>query len=340
MTLTENAISSANDVVTIKVAEGTNYNAYTANDVQISVAITPYVSVTGLGSQNPADVVFTNVGSFPDSYSVNQFTMGDGNVYLRIGTMYRTIDEITNGQITAFTISERPIKENSQPYSAFVRPDGTVANHVFIGKHCSSSSTLLDSKPNTTPVQMNVATARAAAVENGAGYQLFDWQFQKLYVDLAMCTREKVDFCDGSTPPLEHYLIDDLELPLHVDGIAAADGHWYIANDPTNYVNEPNSETTGYTEAGYTVTTSYGLSGNVKSLGYDINNPFFNYPNDLNSDALYSTYYCDICQTGSDNRHIRTIIGGSDAVNGLFSATIVAWTRNSYARLCLRFPTN
>lgn len=311
--------------ITITVAEGTNYLAYTATDVKcvVSIEVASYysASVSGLGASNPASVTFTKDTHFPTSF--DEWTDANNNVFIKIPTMYRTITATSNGQITGFTVSTAPINANSQPYSVFVGPNNNILPYVCIGVNLTTSGA--------------IANKRAAAVALGTGYQLYDWQFQKLFTDLCLVISQNVNFNDGSTTISSYLGVTGIAYTNWVDGVAGINGEWVIAYDPADYVNEPTANTSGYISVGYARPTS---NGEVKKLGYDSNNPFFNYPNETEVNADFNTYYCDGYFYAADSsKPVSTNIGQDNNGMGLWrtvSSTNWAPTTAYYGRLCYR----
>lgn len=291
-----------------------------------------YASVDGLGNEDPTTVTFTKSAGFPTSFE--EWTDADGNVFVKIPTMYRKVYSVGLGpQITAFTISTAPIDETSQPYSVFVKPNGDVMPYVCIGKYTSSDYTKLIST-DTTSLTMNIAMARTAATANGTGYQVYDWQFQKLFVDLALVISQKVDFNDGTG--VSNYIgVYRLDEATHIDGAAHSAGtDWLFCYDPSKYTNEPTSETDGYAAASYQSSSSVG---EVSKLGYDSSNPFFNFPSETVTNSSFNTYYCDICGAANLSRPIVAFVGGQAANMGLFCTfASYQWASLQHARLCYR----
>ena len=294
-------------------------------------------SVIGLGSEDVTNVLFSKDVDFPNSFE--EWTDSNSNVFIKIPTMYRTIDAIDDGQITAFTVSTAPISEDSQPYSVFVKPNGEVMPYVCIGKYTSGDDTKLVSKPRMSPLAMKPSVAREAAIVNGAGYMQFDWQFYKLLADLMLLISQKVNFQDGSSEITDYLGISDMNANMFVDGVAPfveTEGMgWAVCSDPSKYVNQPNATSDGYVVASFDPPSS---ANNISKIGYDVSIPFFNFPTSTVTDASYSTYYC--CGYNGQvttSRQIIFAVGAQSNINGIWAvAPRLTWTFSTYARLCYR----
>ena len=338
-TVTVTAIDTStdtNETVTITVAEGTNYLAYTATDVVADVAIASVAplgytaSVSGLGNEDPSTVVFTRDEDFPTSFE--EVTM-DGDTFIKIPTMYRKVDTVTDGQITAFTMATAQIDGTYEPYPCFVAPDNSILPYVLIGKYCYSSTSAASSTTSGSAT-VKIDVARSLAQARGTGYQQYDWQIQKLFVDLCLLISQTVNFNSGQG--VQNYLgVYDLAVYPWVDGWAGTGSQWVIAKDPANYVNQPTASTTGYTALSYAEPTT--SSQEVMKLGYDANNAFANFPAAVTSNSNWNTYYCDGYYYNSGSRPVRSSVGGAVANFGLwFCSATLDWTIAYFARLCYR----
>ena len=207
--------------------------------------------------------------------------------------------------------------------------------YVLIGKYCCSSTSVANSV-NANYASQSLATGRTNARALGTGYQLYDWQMQKLFVDLAMCHKKNVNFNSGQT--IQNYLgIYHLQNNIWVDGFYHNNDIWYAALNPADYVSNPNSHPpTGYTAAGYACPTAQGQC--VSKLGYDANNPFFNQPSDAVSNSSWNTYYCDGFYYSSGTHPVFAGVGYSNATCGLWCTNAgYLWTADSFGvRLCYR----
>lgn len=286
--------------------------------------------VTNLGNSSPTSQVYTKDDNFPTSFE--EVTDSLGNIFIKIPTMYRKVDTVTDGQITAFTMSTAKVDDTYVPYSVFVKPNGEIMPYVLIGKYTMSSTTIANSTAASTTSFM-IGDARALCQSRGTGYQQYDWQFQKLFVDLCLVIGQKVDFNSGTT--IKNYLgVYDLDRYIWIDGISRDETTWCIAYDPDKYVNSATSSTDGYVSAGYSAPTTSGVR--ITKLGYDENNPFFNYPNTA-SVSSYTAYYCDAYFYSGGNHSVYSNVGNTPASNGLwYCASHYGWSYAYGARLCYR----
>lgn len=287
-------------------------------------------SVSGLGNQDPSSVVFTRDADFPTSFEEVTF---NGDKFIKIPTMYRKIDNVTDGQITAFTMATAQLDGSYEPYPCFVAPDSSILPYVLIGKYCYSSTSAAGS---TTSGSANVAigTARTLAQTRGTGYQQYDWQIQKLFVDICLLVSQTVNFNSGVI--IQNYLgVYNLDQYPWVDGLATNSDTWLTANNPANYVDAPTSSTTGYTTLSYAQPTT--TSQEVMKLGYDANNAFANFPSTTVTNTSWNTYYCDGYFYSSGSHPVYSSVGFANAVGGLWHcSTSSAWTFTRPARLCYR----
>lgn len=250
------------------------------------------IVVTGQGSQSPSNVHWTIDSEF--SFDFEQVTV-DGNVFIKIPTMYRKVDTVVDGQITGFTIADAQIDSSYQPYSVFVKEDGvTVMPYVLIGKYCSSSAvgSNLNSVARKSPVTRAIGEARTYARAVGTGYQQFDWQFQKLWQDLICAKIQTININSGGRIEVDQLGIVWNKSGTWTDGLACLvnDSNWVFSYKPSQYVDSPSADTIGYQSAGYAFPTTSVVE--ISKLGYDSNNPFFNQPTATTSNISYNTYYC------------------------------------------------
>ena len=317
--------SKINGSVTIGSATGAVSIAVEGLEPATAASIT----VDGLGSENPSSVTFTEEGEFDWDFA--EVTDANNNIFIQIPTMYRKINTITDAQITSFTLSDKKIDATYEPYPCFV--DGAnVLPYVLIGKYCCSSTSVANSV-NANYATQTLQVGRTNARALGTGYQLYDWQFQKLFVDLAMCHKKNVNFNSGQT--INEYLgIAHLAYDIWVDGFYHNNETWYAALDPSDYVSNPGTHPpTGYTTIGFTAPTSNSQC--IKKLGYDANDPFFNQPSELTGATSYTVYYCDRYNYSAGSLPVYSRVGFSDARYGLWYcyATNV-WSYGFGVRLC------
>lgn len=344
----ESVVISGASVVSVDKATGTVIiGSATANVVMTVTALQPLaaaiLTVSGLGSQNPTapDVVFTEEGA-PFDWNFTTETI-NGNVFIKIPTMYRKINTIDSSgsvpQITSFSLSNQKVDNDYQPYPCFLDSDGTtVLEYVLIGKYCSSVAADTINSVDASPETQTLANGRQHAQALGTGYQLYDWQIQKLFVDLAMMKAKTVNFQDGSATISEYLGIAHMEQSVWIDGIYHNDTVWYAALNPNNYVSDPLTHPPiGYSALSYGAPTNNGY--NVKTLGYDSNNPFVNYPSEVVSNSSSNTYYCDIYSYNSGSRPVSASVGRSFAVLGLWACDgYYGWNSTSGVRLCYKPP--
>lgn len=301
-------------------------------------------TVSNLGAQNPSDVVFTKSGNFPDSFE--EVTDANGNIFVKFPTMYRKVNTVVDGQITSFTISTAKEDDSYFPYPVFVEPNGNVMPYVLIGKYIFNKDGVAEGKAQSIPVDfvteahVYIDVARTMARQVGEGYQQFDWKFKSFFTDLCMMVYETVNIYGKEIP-----------LPLGVvgcyswvDGVASYNGKWIFADNESDYVNQPTGSTQGYTVSSFNNAATSYPRGNVKSLGYDENYPFFNFPKEKIEGSSYATYYSSNIEayTDSTNRPIywrfadeRTV--KDNGYGGLWSLDVFSsWTTKYEARLCYR----
>ena len=328
-TVTGATIVSASKIsgsVTIGSATGAVSIAVVALEPASAAAIT----VDGLGSENPSSVTFTEEGEFDWDFA--EVTDANNNIFIQIPTMYRKINTIVDAQITSFTLSDKKIDATYEPYPCFV--DGAnVLPYVLIGKYCCSSTSVANSV-NATKANQTLQQGRTNARALGMGYQLYDWQLQKLFVDLAMCHKKTVDFNSGQT--ITSYLgIEHLNQDIWVDGFYHNSETWYAALDPSDYVSNPDTHPpTGYTTISFGCPTGTG-GQNIKTLGYDANSPFFNQPSEQTTAATYTTYYCDGFYYATGSHPVGSAVGFRNAYCGLWcSYANFSWSGSFGVRLC------
>ena len=291
-----------------------------------------YASVKNLGSKDPKNVEIIWWDDFDDWFR----TVEDehGNEFVCFPKMYRRIDKIQDGQITDFTMSFTKEDENFEPYSVFVRPDGSEMPYVLIGKYLSGGYDVCESKKKY-PVWQTIGNARDHARALGKGYQLYDWQFQKLFQDLALVAAETVDFQNGSETIAEYLGVHQLDWGCWVDGVAADNGKWLIASDPAYYISHPTEQSEGY-KAVYTCQDQTGV---VMTLGFNEQNPFFNYPvkTEYNNAYRSNTYYCDMYHHAYGNRPVYSDVGRAYSNSGLFYCDVdINWVSTGGVRICYR----
>lgn len=285
-------------------------------------------TVTGLGNSDPSTVTFEVDSGFPTSFK--EWTDSNGNIFVKIPTMYRKINTVSGSQITSFTIATAKVDDTYEPYPVFVEPDGTIMDYVCIGKYCMSSSATASSTTSSS-VNMTMGTARTLARAVGYGYQQYDWQFQKLFVDLALVISQKVNFQDGSSTISSYLGIHNMNETIWVDGVVKIGTTWCISYNPAKYIDRATSITDGYVVGG----DAPNANGYIMKLDYHVNHTFFGYPRKVGGSG--TTYFCDYFYYVSGGCPICTLVGYPDKSYGLwFCRAHLAWTDQRCARLCYR----
>jgi hypothetical protein len=288
-------------------------------------------SIAGLGNESPTSQVYTKDEGFPTSFE--EVTDKFGNIFIKIPTMYRKIDDVVDNQITAFTMSTVKVDDTYEPYSVFVKPDGSVMPYVLIGKYCYSSDTSANSTSSGDAL-LTIENARNYARVLGNGYQQYDWQFQKLFVDLALLISQTVNFNTGETISTFLGVYDLDKRSVWIDGVCRDLSIYRICYDPDKYINSPANNIDGYVDVDYSAPSD---AGNIKSLGYSTSNPFFNYPKTISSYNNNSIYYCDTTNYNADIHPIASYIGFNRSGFGLWECdSIHTWDSVKGSRLCYR----
>ena len=322
---TIDSVDKTTGTVVISGATG-NVTLTVVGEVPLTAAI---LTVAGLGNEAPSTVTFTTSGATFD-WNFAEETDANNNIFIKIPTMYRKVNTVIDGQITSFSISDQQADNGYEPYPCFV--DGNnVLPYVWIGKYQCSSTSVANSVNGTRATQ-TLAVGRTNAQALGTGYQLYDWQLQKLFVDLAMMKAQSVNFNSGTT--ITNYLgIEHLDKACWVDGIYHNDTTWYACNDPSKYVSSPSSSQDGYSSLSYAAPTGSGTE--IKALGYDSNNPFVNYPSLDVSNSSMNTYYCDAYYYSSGSHPVSSNVGNANASYGLwYCHANVDWSFTRGVRLC------
>ena len=335
----DSIVISGASVVSVDKATGTVViGSATANIVMTVTALAPLapaiLTVSGLGAEDPSTVTFTEEGATFD-WSFPEVTV-NGNIFIKIPTMYRKVNTVVDNQITSFSLSKQKVDNDYQPYPCFLDSDGTtVLDYVLIGKYCSSSTSVMNSV-NATAATQTLENGRTNARALSTGYQLYDWQIQKLFVDLALLKSKNVNFQDGSATISEYLGIAHLDQAVWIDGIYHNSSIWYSALNPANYVSNPSTHPpVGYSALSYGAPTDSGYE--VKALGYDSNNPFVNYPSAVVSNSNYNTYYCDGYYYDSGSCPVYSRVGYASAGRGLWNwFGSDSWSSAYGVRLCYR----
>ena len=323
-----------NNVAGMSVGTDEVASAYWGNsEVWSSAPAANMCTVANLGAQDPSTVTFTDTGSI--NYDFEEVTV-NGNVFVKIPTFYRKVETVVDNQITSFTLADAKVDNNYQPYPCFLKPNGDLMDYVLIGKYCISSTSQANSV-NATPAGLNIQNARSLARAVGTGYQLYDWQINKLLQDVFLCSIKRVDFCNASTNLSEYLKVCNLNVECLMDGFGVNNYNLYISYKPDSYVNSPTSSSTNYVTVQYLASSSGSY---VSKLGYDVNNAFFNFASEA-SGSSWSEYYCSYANMGKYASPIRFQYSGVAAhkAYGLWRVGYNGtgnWTGTYRFRLCYR----
>jgi len=285
------------------------------------VLLKDYADVINLGTRSPQNVSIRIKEDFPRVFE--EVNDEYGNIFIKIPTLYRKVtkydySQLSGGSIRDFKISTTKVDDTYEPYSVFVDADNNILPYVYIGKYASgdlyAADGLMTSKPRDTgeePALAGIDVMRSAARVNGPGYQQFDWQFQKLFVDLALILNNRgVNFQNGASEITECLGVCDLNYPVWVDGVrgmADSDSSlltWRIATTPTHYADYTDNnwykDIDAYQRPAWNsnwLNPDGFMTAEITALGYDEDFPFFNYPAKVDGSASitakYNTYYSD-----------------------------------------------
>lgn len=258
-------------------------------------------SVSNLGAQDPNTVVFnTPADSVPKPWSEVEF---NGDVFIKFPKMYKKIVTVTDNQITAFEIANAKLDDDYKLYPCFIDESGNELDYILVGKYMSKSKDTCNSVETGSVVSyQTVSIARTKARARGTGYQLMDWRIHRLWQDLIICAMKTVNTNSGSGITTDiigfEWGIDESQ---YIDGISKVASTWLYSNIPSKYIDAPTASSEGYASISeYTVPIASG-NVNVKKLGYDSTQPFFNYPSESVNNSRYNTYYCDACYFSNSN---------------------------------------
>lgn len=291
-------------------------------------------SVSNLGAQNPSTVVFnTPADSVPKPWSEVEF---NGDVFIKFPKMYKKIVTVTDNQITAFEIANKKIDDDYKLYPCFIDENGNELEYILVGKYMSKSSTTCNSVASGSAAAQTLSDGRTRARARGTGYQLMDWRIHRLWQDLLICAMKTVNTNSGSGITTDalglHWGVD----AQWMDGFGHDGSSWVYSNSPSKYIDSPTALSEGYASiSGYTAPTTNGAE--IKKLGYDSTQPFFNYPSEVIKNSSYDTYYCDGYYYSSDNRPVYAYVCLAAASYGAFyCAGHLDWSDATGVRLCYR----
>lgn len=291
-------------------------------------------SVSNLGAENPTTVVFnTPADSVPKPWSEVEF---NGDVFIKFPKMYRKIVTVTDNQITAFEIADKKLDNSYKLYPCFIDESGNELDYILVGKYMSKSSTTCNSVASGSVVSQTLSDGRTKAIARGTGYQLMDWRIHRLWQDLLICAKKTVNTNSGSGIATDalglHWGVD----AQWMDGFGHDGSSWVYSNSPSKYIDSPTAVSDGYAAiSGYTAPISSG-GREIKKLGYDSTQPFFNYPSEVIKNSSYNTYYCDDHYYSSGYSSVRVRVGDTRPYAGAFCCNGAYWSSTYGVRLCYR----
>lgn len=291
-------------------------------------------SVSNLGVQDPNTVVFnTPEDSIPKPWSEVEF---NGDVFIKFPKMYRKIVTVTDNQITAFEIANKKIDNDYKLYPCFIDESGNELDYILVGKYMSKSSDTCNSVADGNPVGQTISNGRTKARARGTGYQLMDWRIQRLWQDLLICAMKTVNTNSGSGITTDALGLYWGGFGQSIDGFCHIESSWVYSNSPSKYIDSPTALSEGYASiSGYTAPTTNGVE--IKKLGYDSAQPFFNYPSEVVGNPSYNTYYCDEYAYAPSNIPIDAYVGNTAAHFGALSCYgNSGWSYSGNVRLCYR----
>lgn len=295
-------------------------------------------TVTGLGSSSPSSVSFTKSANFTKvGLGITEETMS-GDTFIKIPTMYRKVNTVSSNQITSFTISTSQEDVDFLPYSCFLDENGNLLPYVLIGKYWNTSSSGCVSTTEGSPTNVTTAVGRGNATSKGTGYQIFDWQLQKLWQDLIICLKETVNINSGSDITYDEIGIYWGASYGWIDGVMGSNGNWKFCTAPTKYTSL--SGTSDPIPADY-VTAEYSRPGSsgkeISKLGYNSSYPFFIFTTATVDNSSFNTYYCDGYWYSPGNHPVGSLVGGAYVDAGAFNCnTGSSWSDKYGVRLCYR----
>lgn len=295
-------------------------------------------TVSNLGSSSPSVVSFSKDAGFTKAgLGIEEVTVGT-DVFVKIPTMYRKVNTVVDNQITSFTIANAKIDNDYKPYSCFVAEDGSLLPYILIGKYWNTSSDGCVSTTQATATRVTTATGRSNAMARGTGYQLFDWQMQKLWQDLIICLKGTINTNNGTTWTYDELGIYWTTSQGWIDGVMGSSGTWKFCTKPSKYTSlasQSDPVPSDYVSAGYAQPMTDNRE--IQKLGYDSNNPFFNFPSAVTSNSSYNTYYCDTYSYSSGNNTVMSVVGdASQGYGAFFCSAYNGWSGAAGVRLCYR----
>lgn len=291
-------------------------------------------TVSNLGSSSPSSVTFQVDNGFPTSFEEVTF---NGDVFIKIPTMYKKVILESNYQIVSFSIATAQLDSSYKPYPCFLDESGNLLPYVLIGKYWNKSSTTITSVASGNITSLTIGNARTYARNRGTGYQLYDWMFQRLWQDLIIVAMRTVNTNSGNGINTDALGFNWQSVGGWIDGITHTSGKLAVSYKPSKYVDSATTSTDGYVSIGYNLTTTTSSNQCISRLGYDVNNPFVNYPSATVTNESYNTYYCDRYSYSSGNYPLCTFVGSGAPSYGAFCYSAGgSWTSLLGVRLCYR----
>lgn len=295
-----------------------------------------YCDIENLGTEYPADVVFTKSTNFPTENQAWEEVVINENYFAKFTKWYKKVEVDENGNVRKIHLSQTKDGPDFHLYDCFIDEDGNELDYILIGRYNISSTTEANSV-NATRANLNLSTARTLARAKGQGYQLFDASMFNFWRDLALAVFGNVNFNSGVNRNNYLGLTNFSAGGEWIDGIALNDGTYLYSNKPSKYVNEPTASTDGYSALSYGITFENTDNYEVKELGYDTNYPSINFPKEKTTNSNYDTYYCDLFSVGGGVKPFYAYIGYNDKLAGLFAAIFsISWTNGYGTRLAYR----
>ena len=333
---TDDATAVASDILSGKTAyaKGVKLTGSVGTyDGTFVVNVLWKASVSNLGAQDPNAVVFnTPADSVPKPWSEVEF---NGDVFIKFPKMYKKIVTVTDNQITAFEIANKKIDNDYKLYPCFVDESGNEFDYILVGKYMSKGYNTCNSVASGSIVTQSLSNGRTKARAKGIGYQLMDWRIQRLWQDLVICAYKKINITSSLGITTDALGLEWEKSGNWIDGFCHIGSSWVYSNSPSKYIDNPTVSSEGYASiSGYTAPTT---NNDIKKLGYDSAQPFFNYPSEVVSSSSHNSYYCNYYYYASGNKPIYNNVGYPDLSKGAFHCTgDLNWSSSAGVRLCYR----
>ena len=292
-------------------------------------------SVSNLGAEDPNTVVFnTPADSVPKPWSEVEF---NGDVFIKFPKMYKKIVTVTDNQITAFEIANAKLDDNYKLYPCFIDESGNELDYILVGKYVSNSTSTCNSITPENGLNQTIKNGRTQAQARGSGYQIMDWRIQRLWQDLAICAYKKIDINSGISITYDKFGIYWDRKNQWIDGICHDGETWIYSNSPLKYIDYPTASSESYAAIlEYTMPVA-SENKEIKKIGYDSTQPFFNYPSEVVSNSSFNTYYCDGYWYSESKRPINCNVAFPSPYRGAFYCVgDDTWNKEYTVRLCYR----